>query len=354
MKSRFLDIRNCHELLPRGNGLPLIARLDECLEGINNTQGSLHGSIDSLIRQNEKTCNQKIGSKRLCNSPIEIGQGSYIEKRIVHTQAVQRMIPGPALLHTVLGYENGMMHKTIVPLQFLLKGWGDAGKDYQCYIHTISENFNNIKNFNDLFVRNMTDSDNYYYVGITGRNWLLRLEEHIQEMRQGNRRLFYKVWREKYGISNVLFTSFLEDINLSFQDAMNWEELNVDKIANDQYGLNMIPGGFKGLKLLHKCRIISNMNISLEEREMAIADYFRKNPRRGIPNPFIAELWKDDDFYLKVIEAREKTLSPEQVRKIRELNKFGKSIIQITKEVDALNELQVKNVILGRTYSRIV
>jgi len=61
---------------------------------------------------------------------------------------------------------------------------------------------------------------------------------------------------------------------------LGWEELNVDKIANDQYGLNMIPGGFKGLKFLHEHRIISNMNISLEEREMAIADYIKKNPRR--------------------------------------------------------------------------
>jgi len=95
-----------------------------------------------------------------------------------------------------------------------------------------------------------------------------------------------------------------------------------------------------------------------ELRPVKLIRIYRSNyadrTRRGIPNPFIAELWKDDDFYLKVIEAREKTLSPEQVRKIRELNKFGKSIIQITQEVDALNKLQVKNVLLGRTYSRIV
>jgi hypothetical protein len=91
----------------------------------------------------------------------------------------------------------------------------------------------------------------------------------------------------------------LREINFSYQDAMNWEEMAVDKIANDQWKLNMIPGGFKGLKLLHECRIISTMNISLEERENAIAEYFIKNPRRGIPNPFIAELWKDDGYYLK-------------------------------------------------------
>jgi hypothetical protein len=345
MKSRFLDIRNCHELLPKGNGLPLIARLDECLDGINNKKGPLNGSIDSLIKQNERTLNQKIGSKRLCNSPVEIALGLYIKERSVNTQAAQRNFPGPAQLHTLFRYENGMTHKTVVPLQYLLKGWGHAGDGYQCYIHSISDNINSLMNFKD--------SDSYYYVGITGRNWLLRLEEHIRGMRQGDRRLFYELWREKYGKPDVLFTSSLREINFSYQDAMNWEEMAVDKIANDEWKLNMIPGGFKGLKLLHECRIISNMNISLEEREKAIAEYFIKNPRRGIPNPFIAELWKDDGYYLKVIEAREKTLSAEQVKNIRELNKSGKSIIQITQEVNALNELQVKNVILGRTYSRI-
>jgi hypothetical protein len=346
MKSRFLDIRNCHELLPKAHGLPMMASLDEYLERINNKEGSQYGSIDSLIRQNEKTLNQKIGSKRFCNSPIDIAQGLSIEKGGVITRAKLRNYPGPAQLHTLFRYENGMTHKTLIPLQYLLKGWGDAGKGYQCYIHSISDNVNSIINF--------TDTDSYYYVGITGRNWLLRLEEHIRGMRQGDRRLFYEVWREKYGKPDVLFTSSLREINFSYQDAMNWEEMAVNKIANDQWKLNMIPGGFKGLKLLHECRIISNMNISLEEREKAIAEYIKKNPRKGIPNPFIAELWKDDAYYLKVIEAREKTLSPEQVRKIRELNKIGKSIIQIKQEVDALNELQVKNVILGRTYSRIV
>lgn len=113
MKSRFLDIRNCHELLPKGNGLPLIAKLDECLEGINNKQGSLHGSIDLLIRQNEQTINQKVGSKRLCNSPVEIAQGLYIKERSINTQAAQRNFPGPAQLHTLFRYENGMTHKTV-------------------------------------------------------------------------------------------------------------------------------------------------------------------------------------------------------------------------------------------------
>jgi hypothetical protein len=152
---------------------------------------------------------------------------------------------------------------------------------------------------------------------------------------------------------NVQFISSLMDINLTFEDAMAWEELHVDRVAYGPNGLNMIPGGFKGLKYLHEHRVIGRDDISLEERDRAISEFLRQNPRKGIPNPFLAELWKDDDFYLKVIGARPKTLSPDQVRKIRELAQRGWSIENIAEEVGALNEVQVKNVIARRTYARI-
>lgn len=343
MKTRFLNIKNCRELLPKTGKLKLMERLELCLEGINDSPGSLNGSIDKLIERNESTNNKSTGSNRLISSPIEIAQHAIYDKGLVNTQAVEKRFPGPALFHNYLGYENGMAHKTIVPLQFLLKGWGDASNGYQCYVHTISNNIECV----------MTDFDNYYYVGITGRNWLQRLDEHIREMRQGNRRLFYRAWRERYGMTDVLFTSYLRNVNLSYEDAMNWEEKAVDKMASDKYGLNMIPGGFKGLQYLHKLRITKNTDITLEERDRAIAEYARQNPRKGLPNPFISELWKNDDFYLKNIGAREKTLSPEQVRRIRELNKLGCSVKKIKEDVSALNELQVKNVIRRKTYNRL-
>jgi hypothetical protein len=95
------------------------------------------------------------------------------------------------------------------------------------------------------------------------------------------------------------------------------------------------------------------VNIDLDEREIAIAEYIRQNPRKGIPNPFISKLWEDDEYYLKVIEARPKTLSIDQVRRIRELYRFGRSVSEIVTEVGALNETQVKSVIMGKTYTRV-
>ena len=352
MKLNFLDKRNCRELLPRGKGLPWMARLEECLDGINNLSDALRGSIDALIRQNKKTKNQKIGSRRLCSSPIMVVQVYSLVDRVVDTQPVGKRFPGPALFHTIIGYENGIEHKTIVPLQFLLKGWGDASFGFQCYCHTIAENVGNIQNFDELWARQQSDSGSYHYIGITGRNWLLRLDEHFREVRRGTRRSFYRAWRERYGMADVVFGSSLGDINLSYRDAMNWEERQVDKIASDQL-LNMIPGGFKGLRLLHKLRITDRVNIPLKDRDKAIQEYVRRNPRKGVPNPFMADLWKDDEFYLKVIKARQKTLSPDQVRKIRELAQLGQTDTEIVKEVGAIDERQVRDVISGKYYGRI-
>jgi hypothetical protein len=210
-----------------------------------------------------------------------------------------------------------------------------------------------IKDFTNFEAIREADSDSYYYVGITGRNWLLRLGEHIGAMRRDSKNRFHRALRESVGMTDVLFTSLLRNVNQTYEDAMNWEEQNVDKIAYGPNGLNMIPGGFKGQRLLHKLRITPRIDITLEERDQAIAEYARQNPRKGISNPFIAELWKDDEFYLKNIEAKEKNLSADQVRKIRELDRIGWSVTEIKKEVGALNETQVKRVITRRTYNRI-
>lgn len=353
MKLRFLDKRNCHTLLPATHGLPVLQRLDECLRSINDEQGPHHGLVEKLIRHNEQTLEKERGERRLLGIPLDIAQGLNIAERAVHTQSRERPLPGPAWLHTIIDYEDGNSWKTIVPLQFLLKGWGDADTGHQCYLHTIARNTPRFGSVDQLLARNLSDKDTYYYVGITGRNWLERLGEHIAETRRGNRRLFYETLRNSTDWQGVLYSSSLININQSFDDAMNWEEQYVDKVASDQYGMNMIPGGFKGLKYLHKLGFTENAHVGLDERDHAIAEYIRQNPRKGVPNPLMSELWADDDYYLRVMNSRENTLSPEQVRQIRTLAKLGRPAIEIVKEVGALNETQVKNVIAGRTYARV-
>ena len=352
MKLRFLDAKNCHAILPQVPGLRIVGVLDAYLgKYVNDLQGELYGSVDKLIRHNENTIQQARGTKRLVNSPIMIALIYNIYSREINVSGIKSPVENKANFQIALEFENGITWKIIVPLQFLLKGWGNVNQGFQGYVHSISYNISRIKSFDDMQKRWDSGDKDFQYVGITGRNWLLRFREHMGETAKGSRRRFYRVWRESMGKPDIHFISQLGNVNMTYKEAMNWEEYHVDQLGKNR--LNMIPGGFKGLKFLHEHRLTDNINISLEERDKAIIEYIRQNPRKGVPNPFIAELWTDDDFYLKVIEARQKTLSPEQVREIRKLSELGHSTNKIKEDVGALNEIQVKNVISGKYYSRI-
>lgn len=360
MKSRFLDAKNCHALLPKGNVGKIQQKLELCLEQVNDAvtinkePNVFRNSIENMIEHNKKTKDKLRGRKRnyQCNLEIAIALNYFDDS--IQVQAVESEPPifQIALLHIIKSYDNGSTWKIILPLQYLLKGWGDANSGYQGYVHTISHKLPREMTPQELRKRDAWNND-YTYVGITGRNWIQRFSEHMSETKRECRYRFHKAIREALDMEDVLFTSWLEDINMSYEEVMNWEESEVDNIASDENGLNMIPGGFKGLKFLHKNRVINSMNITLEEREKAISKYIREHPRKGIPNPFISQLWEDDEYYLRVIEAKPKTLSRNQVRKIRSLAEEGRSISQITIEVGAINERQVKGVLTGKTYSRI-
>ena len=136
MKTRFLDVRNCHALLPQRHGLSLVQHLEDCLREINDRNGPLKGAIDRLIKHNEKTRIRFRGSQRFLDSSIEVSQAAYIAARLINTQAMEGPIKGPAKFHTNIVSEDGTYWKTIIPLQFLLKGWGDANDGHQCYVHT--------------------------------------------------------------------------------------------------------------------------------------------------------------------------------------------------------------------------
>ncbi|MET0014361.1 MAG: hypothetical protein ABW088_11965 [Sedimenticola sp.] len=159
-------------------------RLDHALCQINDKPGEYYGLIDILIEHNKSTINKGRGTERLLNIQIDIAQGLYVFEKGIKTEVRDRPYPGPAQLHTVIEYEDGNAWKTLVPLQFLLKGWGDANSEHQCYVHSISKNVPRRGTVDQLLAHNMSDEDTYYYVGIASRNWLERLGEHIAGYRK--------------------------------------------------------------------------------------------------------------------------------------------------------------------------
>jgi hypothetical protein len=345
MKFKYLDIHNCTALMPNFDG-----RLVSHVRQFDNYLGSVNerlepqGLIETLIKHNRRTSGLDM-TERMYSIDADIGVTINLADQTCHYE-VKEYFKYPELARPEydqrvvaqfwVHYENGNRWGYKLPLQCLLKNWGDANEGYQGYLHTLT-----------------TDKEEFSYAGITKRNWLARLNEHLHEMRTGSRKTFHQAWRDSLSIEKMTYGSELLRLNYSYEDSMGWEEYYVDEHTLTPKGLNMIPGGFKGLRLLHQLRITDQIKISLEERDRAVAEYIRRNPRKGIPNPFISELWKDDHFYLRVIESREKTLSAEQVKQIRTLADLGWMPAQIVDEVEALNELQVRNVLKGRTYTRM-
>ena len=247
------------------------------------------------------------------------------------------------ILHIAVTEVDGVVRNVNVPLQAIFAGYSDVNEGHQGYSHTVA-----FLDEEGLVI------DELFYIGITSRNWLIRLEEHMAEIRGGSNKRFHVAWRSYAGNSKVMLTSELIVLNQTFKGVMDWEEMMVDSQKEAGKSLNMIPGGFKGLKFLHEHRIINRENISLGERDKAIEAYARTVPNRlGIPNPFLSALWKDDNFYAKVLAGRSDVLSPSQVLKIRELANLGQNANQIFESVQARNPEQVQRVIDGKTYTRI-
>ncbi len=228
------------------------------------------------------------------------------------------------------------------PVQAVMKGFPCIKDSYVGYSHGIA-----------LLDEANTPKQEHRYIGVTKRSWLKRMSEHFREVENGSNKTFHSAWREFAGRSDVLLTSELVVLNHRFEEIMAWEEWAVDREMDAGTSLNMIPGGFKGMKFLHQHKLSNKEQISLEERDAAVVAYQASHPRLGIPNLLISDLWKTEEYAEKVICGAEGRLSIDQVREIRHLNSKGMPVEKICELVSAKNLLQVQRVLDGITYSRI-
>ena len=119
-------------------------------------------------------------------------------------------------------------------------------------------------------------------------------------------------------------------------------------------GLNMIPGGYAGLKALHKMRALQDgQPIDPEQRDLLLEAALEREKKEGRLNPLLAAHWNDDDYAEKIICGPEGRLKPDQIAQARMLNFLGRDVPEIRSVVGAKNERQISNLLAGRTYSRI-
>ncbi|MET0087135.1 MAG: hypothetical protein ABW082_11685 [Sedimenticola sp.] len=262
-----------------------------------------------------------------------------------------------AVLHIFKQNFKGHAWRISVPIQYLMKGFPIRPHGYMGYYHSFtlhhSEHFLKQWRKEHPTLEGIPPQPRYDYVGITSRNWLVRMKEHIYGIESGENKTFYNAWRQFAKDDRVDFYSELMVMNQTYEDIMDWEESRVDVEMAAGRALNMIPGGFRGIRELHKLGLLGNENPTLKKRDNAIAAAERGNPRAGVPNLLMSELWKDDEYAAKVICGGDGRLSVEQVRSARDLNSLGLPIEKIAEKINALNILQVERLLSGQTYSRI-
>lgn len=228
-----------------------------------------------------------------------------------------------------------------VPANFLLSPKNWPKKAYVLYQHIFGEGTS-------------YPDDGYFYVGVTTRSWQMRWNEHRRAIQAGSPLLFHRKFREEMEAERITYIHHkVMGITDNIEQLYDTEEYLVEGHWKDTRRLNMIPGGKSGIKYLRENGLLAQNIVPLpDERDRIVATWLKDNPRRGLPAPWVAEKWKDDDWAIAQICGRENRLSPEQVKAIRKLAATHSAEI-IAERIGALNAQQVQRVIDGKTYTRI-
>lgn len=217
----------------------------------------------------------------------------------------------------------------VIPLNAILKGHEKIRDCYSLYAHTFQ-----------------VDTP-LTYIGLTKRPWFERLSQHRSDAGRGSNLLFHRAIREHSSVKMV-HRVFLAGVDHS--TAMQMEEEFIENMSLYPLGLNMIPGGFAGIKYLGSLGFRAS---SAETRDELLQDLVEKPSLAGVANPLCAARWEaDQEFVNRVICGHSGRLTVDQVRTVRMLAASGKPAPAIAQYVHD-NEQRIKQVIAGSTYARV-
>ena len=141
-------------------------------------------------------------------------------------------------------------------------------------------------------------NDGLFYVGVTKRSWQKRWLEHRRAIVVGSPLLFHRRFREEKEQGRITYINhkimgITDDLELLYAT----EEFLVEGHWDDERRLNMIPGGKSGLRYLRENGLIGKSIVPLpDERYKIIDKWLRDNPRKGLPAPWVADKWRDNDW----------------------------------------------------------
>jgi hypothetical protein len=379
---KFIDENNALAILPVPHNS--IQELEEMLAEIDTgKQGNKEGCVSKLIEINKNTRHTKKSWGRLDTSKkvdlaitynfISFDEQedydkyfySYTARPHGTSQAPMLMLSfdrvsgaAPKISLEIKPEQKVLSRRIIsVPLQCILKSWGNVENGYMIYEHNLSAMDNADSHFESVS-----------YIGLTSRNWQIRYKEHQRDALTGSELLFHtslaavinrdSVVQRGMGPFEIVRTgacllSELQYINLSYEEAMEYEERMVERSTLYPKGLNMIPGGFAGTKFLHNLGYLKKDRATIDDRDFAAAKYLRENPIKKRLAPWVQVKWSNDEFYESVIFKRSNTLNKDQVLSIRKYgNDWGFDTETISNLVGA-NVRQVRDVLSEKYYSRV-
>jgi hypothetical protein len=291
--------------------------------------------------------------------------------------------------HLVVGFYHGKtLHTYITPLEYLL-GFNEKNvlKDgsYQLYSHTIlsSDNQAVINKRTEV----ISDGDGYgglpalrrfhrdnslIYVGITRRTWQERYRQHCRDMGRGSNLLFHRALRGEFCPIGCI-EHIVERAGLTEQQAFEIEEKDVEKRSLHSLfpnGLNMIPGGYAGLKFVHHFAARTGYalrgELTADGVESVLADVQRHSLNRHFNttdakrvNEEIARLWAEDvNYRISVMTGGHNRFSFDQIRAARIWHASGwpkGKILENLRKLDSreINADQVERLLKGETYASI-
>jgi hypothetical protein len=291
--------------------------------------------------------------------------------------------------HLIVGYyKQKTLNSFIVPLEYLL-GFNEnlvlRDGSYQVYSHTILSSDNQAVIIKDLeairdnyLYGNMPSIQQFHkdnmaiYIGITRRTWLERYRQHCNAMCRGSNLLFHRALRGEFcHIGNL--EHIVERAGLTEKQAMEIEESEVEKRSLHWLhpsGLNMIPGGYAGLKCVHNFADRTGYKIKQElnadNLESVLVDVQQATLKKNFKttnikrvNDEIGRLWREDiNYRINVTTNHQNRFSFGQIQAARIWEASGwtkEKILESLQKIDTkkISMDQLDRLLKGETYAAI-
>jgi hypothetical protein len=259
-----------------------------------------------------------------------------------------RVLPWPSFRLILHWERSGKYTMVQCPLFCVLSTSERFAGKYVVYAHTFADESGRIHTFGTF------KSGGRSYVGITKQGWSARWKQHLYAASSGSPYRFHQAIRRALEFRSAESHEIVA-AGVDFNEAMRIEEELVRKSSLYPKGLNMIPGGFEGIRYLAKHGFKPNpgkISEAWDRRHVLLQNYAKHCDRTGKPNPLAAALWQDNDYAASVICSNPNNFTLEQVREARYLESLGWETAALAERYQCSEE-RLRRLLGGETYSRV-